>query len=634
MTPTPSARPAAGTDPRPVADTAAASRGLRGRLTGLDGLRAIAVTLVVVFHLAPIPVLPGGFLGVDVFFVISGFLITTLLLREHVRTGRIRLGAFWLRRARRLLPALVLLLLVCGAAAAAVGGDTLLHLGSQLLGAATFSSNWIFIAQGSSYFDAATPELFRNLWSLAVEEQFYLLWPLAVLLLVLLPRRVRMWIALALAAASAAAMWVIADPSDGTRAYYGTDTHSFGLALGSFLAFAAQGWAGDRALWSRARRAALGILGLLSIGALVALAILLPEHDPFVFRGGLLLAAVLTVVAIAAAVTPGSLLGRALDLAPLRWIGARSYGIYLWHWPVYLLLDAAAPTWPREGWSGWALSGAALAITLTAAGVSYSALEQPIRTDGFRRTARLVLGWWRWGASSATAATVVTVLALGAVAATGWAVTRDPGVGSTQSQVEAGQAAISATPSPSASPSASAAPPQGDRISVIGDSVTLAAATELQTGLPGVDIEAAVSRQMSVAPQLVQALKDQGRLRPIVVVALGTNGSLSRTTLDEVRRIIGPQRELVLVTAQAPRSWIDPNNAILTAYAQQYRNVELSNWHDAVQPHLDQLNRDQVHFGGAGARLFTQTLEEALQRLAQLPPLRGDRDYESAPRPV
>ena len=159
-----------------------------GRFAGLDGLRAIAVGAVLLYHLSP-GALVGGYLGVDVFFVISGFLITALVLREREDTGQIDLRAFWVRRARRLLPAIVLLLLACSTAAWAIGGNVLVGLGRQLIGAATFSSNWLSIHAARSYFDDTSPELFRNLWSLAVEEQFYLLWPL-VLSVLLVPRRV------------------------------------------------------------------------------------------------------------------------------------------------------------------------------------------------------------------------------------------------------------------------------------------------------------------------------------------------------------------------------------------------------------------------------------------------------------
>ena len=239
-----------GTPAHPSAALLAASR-----FRGLDGLRALAVLLVMAFHLLPGPV-PGGYLGVDVFFVISGFLITGLLLRERDATGRIHLGSFWGRRARRLLPALALLLLVCCAAALALGGDRLLDLGRQVLGAATFSSNWLSIGAGSSYFAESAPELFRNLWSLAVEEQFYLFWPFAVLLIALIPRRsLRFWLLVTLAVASALAMALLYSPSvDPTRVYYGTDTHSFGLALGAALAVLTQSWPGARLSWSRAAR--------------------------------------------------------------------------------------------------------------------------------------------------------------------------------------------------------------------------------------------------------------------------------------------------------------------------------------------------------------------------------------------
>jgi peptidoglycan/LPS O-acetylase OafA/YrhL len=169
------------------------------RLRGLDGLRAIAVTTVIAFHLTP-GLLPGGYVGVDVFFVISGFLITTLLLRERADTGRVALRAFWARRARRLLPALALVVLVACTSALVIGGDVLVRIGTQVLGAATFSYNWLGIASETSYFDTTTPELFRNLWSLAVEEQFYLIWPFVVLVLVLVPWR---WARVALVAALA-----------------------------------------------------------------------------------------------------------------------------------------------------------------------------------------------------------------------------------------------------------------------------------------------------------------------------------------------------------------------------------------------------------------------------------------------
>ncbi|MGL4255912.1 MAG: acyltransferase family protein, partial [Microbacterium sp.] len=184
------------------------------RFAGLDGLRAVAVVLVVVYHLFPPALVPGGFVGVDVFFVISGFLITSLLLRETDATGRIRLGAFWVRRARRLLPALVLVVTVCATLAWLIGGDVLMRLGAQVVGAATFSYNWLSIAADTGYFAGGTPELFRNFWSLSVEEQFYLVWPIVLPLFLLLPRGAARTLA-ALALASASAVWMGAVVSGG-----------------------------------------------------------------------------------------------------------------------------------------------------------------------------------------------------------------------------------------------------------------------------------------------------------------------------------------------------------------------------------------------------------------------------------
>ena len=624
------------------------------RVAGLDGVRAIAVTLVILFHLTPGTTI-GGYLGVDLFFVVSGYLITTLLLRERNETGRIRLSTFWVRRARRLLPALVVLVLVCCTAAWAIGGDVLVGLGLQVLGAATFSSNWLLLAAGSSYFGDSLPELFRNLWSLAAEEQFYLVWPLLlVLVLVRMPRPLRLILVGLLATASAVAMAVLYTPADPNRVYYGTDTHAFGLAIGAFLALVAVSWPRRLLEWPRAARRVLGVTGPIALLALLGFAVLMPGDAPSVFRGGLVIVAVLTAIVIATLLVPSTPLARLLDLGAFRWVGKRSYGLYLWHWPVFVLVVSALPSWQRSGAPGWAIGGIALAISVVAAALSYRFVEQPIRRRGFRGAWRSIRSGWRVPAirsliarvaATAAAAVLVVAAATGTVAA----LVSDPGVGETQAVVEAGQQAIrdadsspdptprsstggSATASPSATPVA-APEPAGAQITAVGDSVMLAAAPTLEAQLPGVSIDAVVSRHLGTAPGILQADLDAGTLRKIVVIGLATNGPIDRSMLEQLRAQIGPQRELVVINAQAPRNWIDPNNAILSAFAQSYRNVELANWHDAAQTVLPLLARDQIHFGASGARVFAGTIEDALKRLAELPPLRDERSNLSLPAP-
>ena len=614
------------------------------RVAGLDGIRAIAVTLVILYHLTPGTTV-GGYLGVDLFFVVSGFLITTLLLRERSTTGRINLRAFWTRRARRLLPALAVLVLACCTAAWAIGGDVLVGLGLQVLGAATFSSNWLLLAAGSSYFGDSLPELFRNLWSLAVEEQFYLLWPLLLVLVLLrIPRWARIAGVAALATASALAMAALWTPADATRVYYGTDTHAFGLAIGAVLAMLASSWPTRALEWPRRARRLLGVAGPVALLALLGLAVLMPGDAAVVFRGGLVIVAVLTAIVIATLVVPGAPLARLLELGAFRWVGRRSYGLYLWHWPVFVLVVSALPGWRRDGLPGWALGGIALAITVLAAALSYRFVEQPLRRLGFRAVARRIRDGWHATAPRVVASSAAAVLLLATGTGTVVALSSDPGVGQTQAQVEAGRHAIhdAAAPPPvpgeppvpgSPSPIPSPAPAAGDQVTAIGDSVMLAAAPQLEAALPGVAIDAIVSRHLGSAPEVVQAELNAGTLRRIIVVGLATNGPIDRSTLEQVRAMIGPHRELVVVNVQAPRGWTDGNNAILSSFAQSYRNVELANWHDAAQPILGDLNRDQVHFGPTGARVFTDSIEGALQRLAELPPLRDERSNLSLPAP-
>lgn len=594
-------------------------------IAGLDGLRALAVLAVIGYHFIP-GAFRGGYVGVDVFFVISGFLITGLLVRERAQTGAILLGSFWVRRARRLLPALVLVVLGCSAAAFLVGGDVLVGLGTQLLGAATFSSNWLSIARGSSYFGTTSPELFRNLWSLAVEEQFYLLWPLALLLVRLLRRRwMRVALAAAVATASAVSMALLAG-SDPTRVYYGTDTHSFGLALGAALAFLLEGAFLGRAPGGGFARRVLPIVGALGAGGIIAFALLMPDDGSFVTHGGLAIVAGLTALVIAGVATGGSWLGRALDVAALRWIGQRSYGLYLWHWPVLVLFAAALPL--STPW--WIAPACALVVTVGAAGLSYRFVEVPVRRYGLRGAAASLRPRPLLVRTAAGAGALFLGVAL---ALTGAGVAVAPPKTEAELAIEAGQQAVAdaaahprptptATPEPTAVPTAAATPEpaSGDQIYAIGDSVMLAAAPELQAAFPGIAIDAEVSRPLGNAPAIVQSIVDSGALRPILIVGLGTNGPIREGDLFRIVDIVGPETRIVVVNAQAPRDWIPGVNAAIADFATKERNVELADWHDTIAPRIDELNEDQIHPGGPiSGGIYVSAIQAALQRLAELP---------------
>jgi peptidoglycan/LPS O-acetylase OafA/YrhL len=372
-------------------------------MPGLDGLRAIAVLAVIAFH-EQLGWAPGGLLGVGVFFTLSGYLITDLLLGQWSARGRLQLADFWARRARRLLPALFVMLAVVTAWVTLADRARLGSLRGAVAAAASYSSNWYLIVQNQSYFARfAPPAPLDHLWSLAVEEQFYLAWPWLLLLGLFCLRAARGirsgqgmlagrgmpgrwtggtgWLALptfALAAASAAVALALYHPGlDPTRTYEGTDTRAFGLLIGAALAMV---WPSRRpAPSARTARVLVDLGGAAGLAVIALMIWRTGQYSPFIYRGGLVVLSVATAAVLAAAACPGAWTGRALGWEPLRWLGVRSYGIYLWHYPVIVLTSPAN--------AAVNLTRAALqtAATIALAALSWRYVEEPIRHGALGR---------------------------------------------------------------------------------------------------------------------------------------------------------------------------------------------------------------------------------------------------------
>jgi peptidoglycan/LPS O-acetylase OafA/YrhL len=602
------------------------------RAPGLDGVRALAVLAVIGFHEGASE-LPGGFLGVDVFFVLSGFLITDLLVARYTGTGRLDPAGFWARRARRLLPALAVMLVVVTAAAAVIEPAQRGPLRLALLAAATYTSNWYQVLHHVSYFAAAAqfgaPAPLDHLWSLAIEEQFYLLWPVLLWLIVIrLPgRRARVVVALTGAAVSALAMTVQYTPGgDPSAVYYGTDTHASALLIGTALALA---WplrtlAAAPPVLAR-RIEAAGLAGLV---VLAWAAGHFSGSDPAVYPAGLLLAALAAAALVAAAAGQG-LIAAVTGWRPLRWVGIRSYGIYLWHWPVIALGTALAAPGAVSPWL-WPVE---IAVTIALAAASWRYVETPILRDGLRATVRRWLGLvaqasrppGRPAATSGRAVPVTVAAATAlAVVVAGYGLAR-PAASAEPSgllqQVADGQRVTAASPRASSSPAA-ASPPAcrrgshgvaGGQVTAIGDSVMLASAAALERLLPGVYIDAKLDRQMSAGLAAIQNLAAAGRLRPLVVIGLGTNGDVTAVQLRQLRRIMGPGRELVLVNTFGPESWEHEVNVALGAAARHFRHTQLADWDGAIAGRTSLLWPDGIHPRPAGATLYAHVVIKALK---------------------
>ena len=625
------------------------------RAPGLDGVRALAVLAVLAFH-ESLPWIPGGFLGVDIFFVLSGYLITDLLTAKFGRDGNIGLPGFYQRRARRLLPALALMLLTVTAAVSVLEPGQRTGLRPALLGAITYTSNWWQAFAHQSYFTLyGPPPAFEHLWSLAVEEQFYLIWPLLLTGILVIVRRqaARAAFAWAGALASALAMLAIYTPgSDPSLVYYGTDTHASALMIGAALALT---WPLVKVAAAGGRvRLALDIAGAAGLVILAWAAWHLSGGNPVVYPYGLVLAALASGALILAAAAPGRI-GAMLSAKPLRWLGIRSYGIYLWHWPVIAITAGIAPRTATS--APTRLIDAVLPIGLAAA--SWRWLEEPILRNGLRaelaqRFRLTLLAPTAVLRTPSAAGRLVTSVALIVVAAMAGYGILTPQTGPTlQAQIAQG-ARVSATTLPTtqpagqpnpwwtvpgrppfrvtihAKPSKPARPPRvlGRSVMAIGDSVMLASAPELAQALPGIYINAKVSRAMIAGISIIDDLARSGRLRRVVIVGLGTNGPVTSDQISQLRKAVG-DRWLVLVNTFVPRSWEHEVNSTLALAARRYPNVLLANWYAAIQPHQGLLWSDDIHPQPVGGKLYAKVLRSVVQRALG----RRPRLMRPAPRP-
>ncbi|MUT66304.1 acyltransferase family protein [Paenibacillus sp. NEAU-GSW1] len=603
-------------------------------MPGLDGLRALAVLAVIAYHLR-IPGMEGGLVGVTIFFVLSGYLITDILLIQREQHGGFALRLFWIRRARRLLPAMLLMLALSSLWLIASDASRLLSLRDELLSGLVYMYNWQMIAQQVSYFESfGPPSPFGHIWSLAVEEQFYVVWPLALALLIRMVKRrgkLVLWL-LGGAACSAMMMAMLYHPGeDPSRVYYGTDTRAFALLLGSALAVV---WPSRRLSTRLDKRGSqvLDGIGIASLAVLLLFILRVGHYSPFLYRGGMFAAAVATAALTAVLAHPASRLGKLAS--GLKWIGVRSYGIYLYHYPIIVLTTPLAESQQFH----LLRSLAQMTATLLLAELSYRFVEMPIRqgelasmVTQFRRRTGLV----RLGKESVVA--IVALVVLGAclaansdngqllkVKAEAAETVSTAAADAIEPLASAEQIDSEATPTPEPAPvqtmaataGASSQPSvvlQGDRITVIGDSVILGVVSHLEKRIPGIGIDGKIGRQLKQANAVVEQLKEDGRLGETVVIELGSNGAFTNKQLTALISAIGDDRRIMLINTRVPKEWQNTVNEMLseTAEASEGR-VELVDWFAASEQEEGYFADDGVHLTRTGAEAYADMLMQSL----------------------
>ena len=583
----------------------ATKRGIQ-HIPAIDGLRAIAVTAVIFYHLG-FQWIPGGFLGVDLFFVISGYVITRLLLDSIARSGGLDLRGFYKARARRLLPPMVFMIVVTAFYISIWAQDSVKRFLTDTPFSLTGAMNWWLVFKEQDYFEAiGRPPLLQHTWSLAVETQFYLVWP--VLLLIILKRFGKNVIpvaALAIALFSGTALFLVSLQLDASSSishvYFGTDTHSIGLFLGAALAVS---WIPQNFKSEVSNKAQnfIDFIGVFGLVGILGSFLLIDESSPTAYKIAFPLAAIFGAAIITSIVHPASRFAPILQNRVLLWIGERSYAIYLWHWVVFQI------TRPRVDIDGedWALITLRILVVLALADISLRLVELPIRTGrveywfkGMKYRTAPVRKRQKIAVISSISVLVLSLSALSSVALI-------------SSNRVAQEFQESLQSEPEIIPPVAEISDRAETIWLTGDSVILGIRTSLAEIRPLLVVNARVGR---AAPELLQEMSRdlEKAAGSTVVMDLGNNDLLTEDTVRAIFELAKESPKIVVVNTAVPRPYRDPNNELLARVAIEYANVRIVDWNALSDGHPEYFAPDGVHLIPTGVSAYVMAIDEALK---------------------
>jgi peptidoglycan/LPS O-acetylase OafA/YrhL len=600
-------------------------------VTGIDGVRTLAVLGVIIYHLLP-TTLPGGYLGVPLFLLISGYFVTLQLVRQMDQTGGIQLTKFYLKRLRRLYPVLIVMLTVTTAYITLFARDLLHNIKSTIATNLLWVYNWWEIGHGQSYFDRFNGESpFTHLWTLGVEAQFYFLWPLILFMLFLILRKRSKikWTVFILAAASAVEMALLFDPQNINRVYYGTDTRAFSLLLGSWLALC---WPIDRLNASLTAHAAR-ILNGVGIGALLITLLgffTLPGQSSWTYRGGMFFYSLIGMILIATVVHPGSHMNRWLTNPFFTWIGQRSYGIYVYQLPVMVFYERVVEIGRHPVIN--ALVECLLILAISE--FSYRLVEQPLAHYQWRYLPASIRHWidfkmhdWhQW-------LKVGPVVIICFIALCGLMLPSKPAKKSAvQTRIEKSRQATAAKNKQIAKGKTAKVNVNSKslqkkygltsnqlksaselKVTAIGDSVMADASQDIQEIMPHAYVDAEVGRQGSATPAVIKDLKAKGQLQKNVILNLGTNGAMDSQTINDILTAIGKDHQVYWITPHVPtRDWEQTVCDQIKQAAKQNANVHVIDWNQAANGHAEWFAQDKVHMNEQGNAYFTRLIVKTI----------------------